>query len=204
VTNEEPNPSSEERCETLILPEILLPGALEPTTADAVERLFGRGYKLTKLRELVQPGEFAANETVDLIGPRGSIAKVRVLGPARRFSQVEISRTESFQLGIDAQVRISGDISGTDGIRVIGPAGSVELKEGLIIARRHIHMTPEDARFFNVSDGDAVRVRTKPPRSAVFEDVLVRVSDEYMLECHIDTDEANACDLKSPAEVFLS
>jgi len=169
-----------------------------------VEKIFGPGYRLKKLKDLMQPGEYASHETVDVTGTKAALKKVRVLGPARKYSQVEISRTDSYTLGLEVEVRNSGDISGTTGARIVGPYGSVELKEGVIIARRHIHMTPGDAQFFKVKDSQAVRVRTRPPRSVVFEDVLVRVSDNYCLECHIDTDEANACDLKSGTEVFLS
>jgi len=173
-------------------------------TQEHIEKLFGPGYKLKVDRMLMQPGEFASRDTVDVLGPKGRLAKVRVLGPARKNSQVEISRTDAYAAGIDAPVRNSGDIQGTPGGRLIGSYGSVELSEGFIVAQRHIHMTEADARFFKVKDGQKVRVRTRPPRSVVFEDVIVRVSDKYVLECHIDTDEANSCDLKNGAEVFLS
>lgn len=169
-----------------------------------VEKLFGPGYRLRKLRDLMQPGEFASQETVDVLGVKGTLKKVRILGPVRKYSQVEISRTDSYTFGVQVEVRDSGDLKGTAGARLIGQYGSVELKEGVIVARRHIHMTPEDTQVFKVKDGQTVRVRTCPPRSVIFEDVLVRVGERYCLECHIDTDEANACDLKSGAEVFLS
>ena len=169
-----------------------------------IEKLFGSGYKLKKTRDLMQPGEYASSETLDLAGPKGILKKIRVLGPERKNTQVEISRTDCYTLGINAEVRDSGNINGTLGGRLIGPAGSVEIFQGIIVARRHIHMTGKDAAFFKVKDGQAVRIRTRPPRSVVFEDVIVRVSDKYVLECHIDTDEANACDLKSGMEVFLS
>jgi putative phosphotransacetylase len=173
-------------------------------TAEHVEKLFGKGYTLTVSRYLMQPEEFAAQEYIDVVGPRGTLKKVRVLGPTRKSSQIEISRTESFSLGIRTEVRNSGDIKGTLGARLIGPAGSVEITEGVIVARRHIHMTPQDAEYFDVTAGQKIRVRTKPPRAVVFEEMLVRVSDNYVLECHIDTDEANSCDLLNGAEVFLS
>jgi len=169
-----------------------------------IEKLFGPGYMLRKKRELVQPGEYAAEETVKVTGPRGDFSKVRVLGPPRRFSQVEISRTDTFYTGIRTEVRMSGDIEGTPGAWIVGPYGSVELSRGVIVAQRHIHMTPADATRFKVKDGQKVRVRTRPPRAVVFEDVVVRVDEKFKLECHLDTDEANACDLQSGTEVFLS
>ncbi len=168
-----------------------------------IEKLFGSGYKLTKLRDLMQPGEYASKNTVDIMGPKKIIKKVRVLGPPRNFSQVEVSRTDAYSLGINAEVRVSGDIKSSSPIRLIGSCGSVELSEGLIVARRHIHMTPTDAKIFKIEDLAGVRVRTKPPRSIIFEDVLVRVNEDFKLECHLDFDEANACDLKNGAEVFL-
>ncbi|MGM0442014.1 MAG: phosphate propanoyltransferase [Elusimicrobiota bacterium] len=173
-------------------------------TQKHVEKLFGHGYKLTKLRDLMQPGEFAAKETVTLAGPKGKLERIRVLGPVRDSTQIEVSRTDCYTLGIDAPVRNSGNVAGTPGGRLIGTKGSVRLSKGIIVAQRHIHMTPADAGVFKVKDGQKVRVRTRPPRSIVLEDMLVRVSENYCLECHIDTDEANACDLKSGDEVFLS
>ncbi len=173
-------------------------------TKEHIEQLFGSGYTLTKKRELVQPGEFAAEETVKILGPKGSLDKVRILGPPRAFSQAEISRTDTYTLGIKTEVRMSGDTEGTPGAWFIGPYGSVELSRGIIVARRHIHMTPADASFFKVKDKQRVRIRTRPPRSVVFEDVIVRVGENFRLECHLDTDEANACDLKSGSEIFLT
>ncbi|MFH1416514.1 MAG: phosphate propanoyltransferase [Elusimicrobiota bacterium] len=169
-----------------------------------VEKLFGQSYTLRKLRDLMQPGEYAAHETVDIAGPKSMIKRVRVLGPSRRASQVEISKTDCYKLGIKAPVRISGNIAGTPGCRMIGPAGSIELAEGVIVSQRHVHMAPQDASCFKVTDGQTVRIRTRPPRSVIFEDVAVRVSDGYCLEFHVDTDEANACDLVNGEEVFLS
>jgi putative phosphotransacetylase len=173
-------------------------------TQEDIEKLFGSGYKLKKLRDLMQPGEYASDVTVDIMGVKATIKKVRVLGPPRKHSQLEISRTDSYVLGIKTEVRDSGDIKNTSGIRLIGPVGSIELMEGVIVARRHIHMTPQDAQFFKVKDRQLVRIRTRPPRSVIFEEVLVRIGSNYCLECHIDTDEANACDLKNGSEVFLS
>ncbi len=173
-------------------------------TQSMVERLFGRGHKLTPRKELSQPGQFACEETLDLIGPKRSIEKVRVLGPVRSKNQVEISRTDEFWLGIDAPVRNSGEVQNSAGIALRGPRGTVELKEGVICARRHIHMRPEDAEFFGVEDRDVVEVALDSPgRDLIFGDVLVRVSSKYMLEMHIDTDEANAAELNSGAEGLL-
>ena len=171
---------------------------------DDIEKLFGAGYKLKKTRDLIQPGEYVTSDTVDLIGPKRTIKKVRVLGPPRKNSQVEVSCTDTFTLGIEVPVRNSGDIAGTPGIRLVGSYGSVKLTKGLIVAQRHIHMTPADASEFKVKDNDMVRIRTEPPRSVVFEDVLIRVNENFALECHLDTDEANACNLKNGDKVFLS
>lgn len=173
-------------------------------TREHIEKLFGTNYELRKKRDLVQPGEFASMETVTIKGPKGSLEKVRVLGPSRTISQAEISRTDTFTLGIQTEVRMSGDVEGTPGAWIIGPMGSVELTRGIIVARRHIHMTPAEASFFKVKNGQEVRIRTRPPRSVIFEDVVVRVGENYRLECHLDTDEANACDLKNGSEVFLT
>ena len=163
----------------------------------AVDVLFGEGYELTCYKEISQPGQFACNEKLDLIGPRRTIKGVRVLGPLRRQSQVEIARTDEFTLGIDAPVRDSGDLANSAGITLQGPAGRLTLKEGVICARRHIHMTPEDAEHFGVKDRDVVEVAIDSTgRDIIFGDVLIRVSKKYVLEMHIDTDEANAAELR--------
>lgn len=164
-------------------------------TQDHVERLFGPGRRLTVKSPLSQPGQFACEEAVDLVGPKGRVERVRVLGPVRKQSQVEISRTEEFKLGIDAPIRASGDLGGSPGITLVGPAGEVRLEEGVICALRHIHMSPEDALTFGVRDRDVVRVRVEGERSLVFGDVLVRVHPDFRLEMHIDTDEANAAEV---------
>lgn len=157
-----------------------------------VEAMFGPGYELTVRSELSQPGQFAANETVMIAGPRGSIEKVRILGPARSMTQVEVSQTDSIKLGLKVPVRMSGDIAGSASITIIGPKGSLYKKEGCIVARAHIHMTPADAKAFSVEDGEWVRVVADGERPVSFDKVLIRVSDRYKLEMHIDTDEANA------------
>ena len=163
-----------------------------------LEKLFGPGYKLTPRAPLAQPGQFAAEEQVSLIGPKGRIDRVRVLGPVRSKTQVEIARTEEFRLGIDAPVRMSGDLSGSPGLIVEGPKGRIKLKEGVICAQRHIHMSPEDALRFGLRDGDVVRVRVEGrQREVIFGDVVVRVSPKYKLEMHLDTDEANAAEVST-------
>ena len=162
-----------------------------------VEVLFGPGHQLTPKAPLAQPGQFAAEERVNLIGPRGRVERVRVLGPTRKATQVEISRTEEFQLGIDAPVRNSGDIEGTPGLVLEGPSGTLDLKEGAICARRHIHMHPDDALHFGVRDQDVVTVEVPGERKLIFGDVLVRAKESYVLEMHLDTDEANAGEISS-------
>ncbi len=161
-----------------------------------LEALFGPGYQLTVRKELMQPGQFAAEETVAVIGPKGSFPRVRVLGPARGKSQVEISATDARTLGVPAMVRLSGNVAGTPGVILEGPKGRVELEEGVIIAQRHIHMTPADAEKYGVTDGQVVRVKTRGTRPLTFDDVVIRVRDDMALEMHIDTDEANAAGLK--------
>ena len=173
-------------------------------TQEAVEALFGEGHQLTKYKDISQPGQFACHEKVDLVGPRRTIKGVRVLGPIRPRCQVEVSRTDEFALGIDAPIRNSGDVANSPGITLEGPAGRLELKEGVICARRHIHMTPEDAEAFGVSDRDVVEVNVgSEGRDLTFGDVLVRVSPKYKLEMHIDTDEANAAEIRSGAQGML-
>lgn len=153
--------------------------------------LFGDA-PLTKLRDLSQPGEFAANETVTLVGPKGVLERVRVLGPLRQRTQVEVSWTDALHLGVTPPVRDSGKLDGSAPIAVVGPAGTVMLKEGVILALRHIHMTPEDALRFGVTDKQFVSVRKGGDRSLTLGSVIVRVSPNYRLELHLDTDEANA------------
>ena len=162
----------------------------------SMDVLFGSGSELTVYRNLSQPGQFAARETVTLVGPRGRIENVRILGPLRQSPQVEIARTDEFKLGVDAPIRASGKTQGSAPITLEGPAGTLHLKEGLICAWRHIHMTPKDAEAYGVENGDQVEVAiTGGDRDLTFGDVLIRVKDSYVLEMHIDTDEANAAEL---------
>jgi acetate kinase len=163
------------------------------------EALFGAGKTLTPRVELSQPGQFAAAETVNLIGPKGKVENVRILGPFRKETQVEISRTEEFKLGIDAPVRNSGDIEGTPGVILEGPKGQVKLAQGVICARRHIHMSPEEALSMGLRDHDVVMVKVKGVRELIFGDVLVRVHPQYTLDMHLDTDEGNAAQVSKGA-----
>ncbi len=160
-----------------------------------VEALFGPGHKLTPRNELTQKGYFACEETVNLIGPKGRVDRVRILGPERSASQVEISRTEEFKLGIDAPIRASGDVKNSPGVILEGPTATIRLEEGVICAYRHIHMSPEDALAFGIRDKDVVRANVEGERSLIFGDVLVRVYPGWNLEMHIDTDEANAAEV---------
>jgi acetate kinase len=168
-----------------------------------VEALFGPGRTLTWYADLTQPGQYACVEQVNLIGPKGRIDNVRVLGPVRPESQVEIARTEEFKLGIDAPIRHSGDLEGTPGINLEGPTGCLRLARGVICAMRHIHMSPEDAMEFAVRDRDVVRIRVPGDRSLIFGDVVVRVHPNFRLDMHIDTDEANAGELGPGAAGYL-
>jgi putative phosphotransacetylase len=167
-------------------------------TREVLEGLFGRGYELTKLRDLSQPGEFAANETVTIIGPRGrAVEGVRLLGPTRKYTQVELARSDGLRLGLELPVRKTGDLSGTPGLTVVGPRGTVVLKEGAIRPTRHIHMAKPDGARYGLSDGQKVRVRVGGPSGLIFDNVLVRVSDRYALDFHLDTDDANAAGLNT-------
>lgn len=161
-------------------------------SAEHLEELFGAGYELKIQKELSQPGQYAAEETVTLVGPKGSIERVRVLGPVRKQTQVEISVTDCYKLGVKPVVRDSGQLKGTEKLTVVGPAGKVELEEGVIVAARHIHMHTDQAKAWGLTDGQKVRVRVSGERPVIFEDVLVRVSPNFELELHLDTDEANA------------
>jgi acetate kinase len=161
-------------------------------TQEHVEALFGQGHQLTKHSDLSQPGQYACKEQLTIIGPKGRVERVRILGPARKYTQVEIAMTEQFKLGVYPPIRESGDIANTPGCILEGAAGKVELDRGVICALRHIHMTPEDALRYGVRDKSVVRVRIAGDRELVFGDVLVRVDPNFALAMHIDTDEANA------------
>mgnify|MGYP003459346471 FL=1 len=161
-------------------------------TQEDLETLFGKGYELTKKKDLSQPGQYACNEKVTIVGSKKEMA-ASILGPVRPETQVELSLTDARSIGVDAPVRESGDIAGSGACKLVGPAGEVELKEGVIAATRHIHATPEDAEKLGVKDKDVVSVKIDTDgRSLVFGDVVVRVSPKYALAMHIDTDESNA------------
>ncbi len=174
-------------------------------TDEHVEKLFGPGKKLTPEKNLYQDGFFAAAETVMIVGPRRRmLPNVRVLGPTRKHSQVELAYTDTISLGIDAPTRHSGDIKGTPGCVLVGPAGAVELTEGVIRAARHVHINQADCKIYGVKNGDMMNLSIKSPAcSVVFEDVLVREDAASKLEVHIDTDEGNACDLDRAIQIEL-
>lgn len=155
--------------------------------------LFGKGSELNKLKDLRQPGQYAAEETVAIRGPKGELQNVRVLGPLRSKTQFEMSVTDSFAVGLKAMVRESGKIDGTPGFEIIGPCGSVQKKEGAIVAMRHIHLSPEAAERLGVKDKQIVKTEVGSVRKTIFDDVLIRVSSSYLPEMHLDMDEANAC-----------
>ena len=161
-------------------------------THEAVPVLYGEGVVLTPKKMLSQPGQFAsANEKLTIVGPKGSLS-ASVLGPERPQNQVELSFTDARALGITPPVRESGDIAGTPGVKLVGPAGEIEISEGCIVAKRHIHMTPEDAERLGVSDKEIVKVKLDTARPLIFDDVVVRVSPKFALAMHVDTDECNA------------
>lgn len=168
-----------------------------------LDTLFGTGYQLTPIKDLSQPGQFACKETVTIAGPKGAIEKIRVLGPVRSKTQVEILTGDGFKLGITAPARLSGDLAGTPGITIVGPKGSVQTQEGLIVAQRHIHMTPQDAACYGVHDGQVVDIAVDGPRGGVYSNVAVRANDASALECHVDTEEANAMNLNSLSKIII-
>lgn len=162
-----------------------------------LETLFGKGYELQRTKDLSQPGQYACEEKVDVVGPKNTIKGVRVLGPVRPETQLELSVSDAFALGVAPIVRNSGDTIDTPGAKLVGPEGQVELEKGLIVAARHIHMHTKDAEEFGVSDNEIVSIRVGGPRGLVFENVLVRVSDSYALEMHVDIEEGNAAGIKN-------
>lgn len=174
-------------------------------TDEHVETLFGAGRKLTVMKDLYQDGYYAAEETVMLVGPRRRmLPSVRILGPTRPESQVELAFTDGISLGIDLPVRISGDIENTPGCVLVGPQGVVELKKGVIRAARHVHMGPDDASFYGVKDKQIMKLRVSAGGcTTTFEDVAVRVGKGIKLEVHLDTDEGNACDIDHAKQVEL-
>jgi len=166
-------------------------------SVDHIEQLFGKGYELQVLKDLSQPGQYAAVETVAVVGPKGKFDKVRILGPARGKTQLEVSRTDAFSLGLNPPVRESGHTEGTPGCKLIGPAGEIDIEEGVIVAARHIHFHTDDAKRWGIQDKQLLSVKLEGERSLIFEQVIARVSDQYALDMHIDTDEANAAGAKT-------
>lgn len=172
-------------------------------TQEHVEALFGKGYQLTKKKELMG-GQFASNETVTIVGLKlRAIENVRILGPVRKKSQVEISATDAIRLGVKAPIRESGNVAGSAAVAVVGPKGAIYLNEGCIIAKRHIHMAPKDAMAAGVHDGDIVSVKADNERGTIFNHVQIRVDDSFTLEMHIDTDEANAAKITTGDTVTI-
>jgi putative phosphotransacetylase len=162
-------------------------------TRDSLDILYGKDYELTKLRDLSQPGEFASNERVSIVGANMKvIEKVRILGPPREYTQAELSITDGYFLGLELPTRISGNIKGSPPITIIGPKGVLSLSEGAIRAARHIHMTPKDAEHYQIKDGDRVNVEVSGEHGVIYKDVVIRVSQKSKLTLHLDTDEANA------------
>ena len=164
---------------------------------DHVEILFGESHKLTNIKDLIQPGQFACDETVEIIGPKGAIAGVRVIGPTRKQTQIEILIADAYKLGVPSVIRDSADLKDTPGIKVKGPCGEIEIEEGVIVAARHLHLHSDEAAELGYKDKDIIKVKVDGARGIVFENVLVRVSDSYKLEMHIDVEEANAALVKN-------
>lgn len=158
--------------------------------------LFGEGYELTNMKDLSQPGQYAAEERIEVIGNRSS-TMVRILGPVRKNTQIEISISDSFAIGVDAVLRESGNIEGTPSVTIKGPKGEVEIDEGVIVAARHIHLSTEDAERFGVENGQRVQVKADGPRGIIFDEVVCRVDPSFALDMHIDMDEANAAGIKN-------
>ena len=162
-----------------------------------LEVLFGKDYVLTMMKDMKQPGQFATNEKVDIVGPKGKFSGVRIIGPVRKETQVEVSITDSFKLGVKPPIRQSGDLQGTPGIKVVGPKGEVDIPRGVIVAARHIHMPQYIADIKGYKDGQVVKVETYGERKIIMHNVVLRVSDKMAKEMHIDVDEANAAGLKN-------
>ena len=162
-----------------------------------LETLFGPGYELTKIKDLKQPGQIACKETVTIVGPKGALEKIRVLGPVRKATQVELLLGDSFKLGIKPPTRMSGDLAGTPGCTIVGPAGTVVLSEGCIVAQRHIHMTAAEAAAYGVTNGQIVSMEFDGPRCGTLGNVAIRAGEGHALECHVDTEEANALEITS-------
>lgn len=168
-----------------------------------LEALFGQGYELKKMKDLSQPGQFASEETVDIMTTKGAFTRVRILGPVRKDTQIEISLSDAVKLGINPPIRDSGNVAGSPGVVLVGPNGTITVEQGVIVALRHIHMTPADAERFGVKDKDIVNVECGGDRAMTMGQVLVRVNEQFALEMHVDTDEGNAACLKTGQRVRI-
>lgn len=168
-----------------------------------VEMLFGQGYELTKIKDLSQTGQYACKETITVCGPKGALEKIRVLGPARSKTQVELSLGDCRKAGVSPCVKLSGDINKTPGVTLIGPNGSVQLEEGVIVAQRHIHMTPSHAKHFSVNDGDLVDIKVDGLRGGILSNVSIRTNDSFSLECHLDVEEANSFGITPKSKIKI-
>lgn len=168
-----------------------------------VDALFGKGYKLTKVKDLSQPGQYVCRERLELVGKKGSFESVVIIGPERAESQIEVSLTDAKILGLDAPIRDSGDTQNSPSVVLKSATASVKLDQGLIVARRHLHMTPEDAKFYNLQDNEVVSLQMFTKRPLIFQDVLVRISSAAATVAHLDYDEANACGLTSKSQGFI-
>ena len=195
-------------------PAVAPAGGLEPIPVGISNRhihlsqadldvLFGPGYELTKIKDLKQPGQFAYKETVTIVGPKGALEKVRVLGPLRKATQVELLLGDSFKLGIKPPTRMSGDLAGSPGCTLVGPQGTVILAEGVIVAQRHIHMTAAEAAAYGVANGQIVSMEFDGPRAGTLANVAIRAGEGHALECHVDTEEANALAITSKSTFKL-
>lgn len=165
--------------------------------------LFGEGYELNKVKDLSQPGQYAADEKIDVVGPKRSIKGIRVLGPVRSETQIELSVSDAITLGIAPIIRNSGETEDTPGVKIVGPKGEVDIDHGAIVAARHIHMHTSDAEEFGVKDNDLVKIKVPGPRGLIFDNVLVRVKEDYALEMHVDIEEGNAAGVKNGDMVEL-
>ncbi len=157
-----------------------------------LDKLFGEGHELTPIKDLGQPGQYACDEKVDVVGPKGTLKGVRILGPLRPETQVEVAMTDARTIGISVPLRESGDLEGTPGCKLVGPAGEVDLESGLIVALRHVHLSTAEAAEAGLKDKEVVSLKIEGERGLVFHNALVRVSDKFLAECHLDTDEGNA------------
>ena len=168
-----------------------------------LESLFGKDYKLTKLKDLSQPGQYACKEIITICGPKGAIEKVRILGPVRSKTQVEVLIGDCIKLGTVPHVRLSGDLNRTSEVTLVGPKGSVQIEEGLVVAQRHIHMTLQDAKNLGVCDGDVVSIKFDDLRGGTYSNVVIRANDDSKLECHLDIEESNAMGINSKSKIVI-